>query len=65
MSRLSLPAIILAIVFMFIGTFAKDYFYEAEGMMGYAIDAGTGAFSALVGGIIGLILFPKQRNEDE
>lgn len=65
MSKLSLPAIILAIVFMFIGTFAKDYVYEAEGVMKYAIDAGAGAFFALVGGVIGVILFPKRSNKDE
>lgn len=65
MSRLSLPAIILAIVFLFLGTFAKDYIFETEGVMKYAIDAGVGAFFALVGGIIGVILFPKRGDEDE
>ena len=65
MSKLSLPAIVLAIVFLFLGTFAKDYVFEAEGAMKYAVDAGVGAFSALVGGIIGVILFPKKGEEDE
>lgn len=65
MSRLSLPAIILVIVFLFLGTFAKDYIFETEGVMKYAVDAGVGAFSALVGGIIGVILFPKRSDTDE
>ena len=65
MSRLSLPAVFTAVVFAVSGVFAKGRFLEIEGPMAYAVDAGAGALSPLVGAVIGMILFPKKGDEND
>ena len=65
MSKLSFPAIVVAVIFIIAGTFAKDLVYQSEGGMTYLVDAGVGAVSALIGGIIGVLVFPKRGEKDD
>ena len=65
MSKMSWPAIITAVIFIFVGTFAIGRFIHVEGPMTFAVDAGTGALSAIIGAAIGMILFPKKGEKND
>lgn len=65
MGKLSLPAIGLFLVGALGATFLKDQFFMFEGPLEYGASAGFGAAGGLIGAIIGMLIFPKRRDEDE
>ena len=65
MSKLSLPAIVIFLLFVFGAIFLKDQVLKFEGPLEYGASAGAGAIGGLIGAIIGMSLFPKKGDKND
>lgn len=64
MNKLSLPAIALFLFGAIGATYFKDAFLTFEGPMEFIASAGAGAAGGLIGAIIGMLVFPKKRDDE-
>lgn len=65
MRKLSLPAIVIFLLFVFGAIFLKDQFLNFEGPLEYGASAGAGAIGGLIGAMIGMSLFPKKGDKND
>ncbi|MEM9842205.1 MAG: hypothetical protein AAF767_06130 [Pseudomonadota bacterium] len=65
MNRLSLPAMVIFFAGAIGAMFLKDAIFQFDGTMEFIASAAAGAIGGLSGAIVGMIVFPKQRDKNE
>jgi len=65
MNRLSLPAIALFLFGAIGASYLKDVFFVFDGPAEFLASAGFGATGGLIGAMIGMIIFPKNNDEQD